>query len=76
MGFIFVKNNNDNTLLDAVVIENKMYAILLGEFQLVVGDLEDSRIRFKRLTKKSLPRPSPPGIMTCTSAYLIDSHKE
>ena len=51
MGFIFVKNNNDNTLLDAVVIENKMYAILLGEFQLVVGDLEDSRIRFKRLTK-------------------------
>ena len=53
-----------------------MYAILLGEFQLVVGDLEDSIIRFKRLTKKPPPRPSPPRTMTCSSAYLIDSHKE
>ena len=67
---------HDNSILDAVVIENKMYAILLREFQLVVGDLEDSRIRFKRLTKKPLPLPSLPRTMICSSTYLIDSHKE
>ena len=42
---------------------------------MVVGDLEDSRILFRKLTKKPLPWLGPPRTMAC-SAYLIDSHKE
>ena len=52
-----------------------MYAILLGSFRLVVGELEDSKIRFRKLTKKPLPLLGPPGII-CHSTYLIESHKE
>ena len=69
-------DNIEKSIRTAIVIENKMYAILLGSFRLVVGELEDSKIRFRKLTKKKpLPLLGPPGII-CHSTYLIESHKE
>ena len=69
-------DNIENSFKTAIVIENRMYVILRGNFRSVVGVLEDSKIRFRELTKKPFPLPGPPGTIISRSTSRIESHKE
>ena len=48
-----------------------MYVILLGSFRFLVGELEDSIIQFRKLTKKPLPLLGPLGTICHSEEFFL-----